>query len=242
VHNREPTHRLVINLLRPTLAGAPVTELPQSSGEVSGTAAGLPRTPAELPKTNAEPFGAARELPRTNAEHPRTNAEPVRTGVEIARAAEASVSFAPLERRRGRLRRESAARQVPATRHVASLLDLHDGDAVVERTFTLYYDDEPVLTSTSYLPSALAASMTVPNVEVGQLALEDHPVTSVALWLRTRMPDPAEFERLAMVKGTPVQVLTHSVVVEDGHREVPAAVVVISRGDRVYVEIKLDGR
>lgn len=194
VHNREPTHRLVINLLRPAHDGQPAAELPGG--------------------------------------------------------AETPVSFAAREHRRGRLRRESAVRQVPAARHIASLLGLRDGDPVVARTFTLFYDDEPVLMSTSYLPPTLAtltapdSDTAMPNVQVGQLALDGHSMTSVALRLRTRMPDPAEFDKLAMVKGTPVQVLTHSVVVQQGQREEPvrAAVEVVSRGDRVYVEIELDGR
>jgi DNA-binding GntR family transcriptional regulator len=215
VHNREPTHRLVIDLLGSALAGNPAAEHTGNSNA-------------------AEPHeGRASNLAGEPAPRLRAVAGP-------------PVSFAPIDRRYSRLRRESAARQVPAAKYVASLLGLHEGDAVVERTSTLFYDEEPMLTSTSYLPSTLAMDMRVPNVEVGQLALEGYPVTSAALRLRTRMPDPREFERLAMVKGTPVQVLTHCVDVENDHgggpARVRAAVEVVSRGDRVYVEIEFDVR
>lgn len=229
VHNREPSHRLVIDPLRPALAGNTATKhIGNTTGEHAGNEATEPgRKPAAEPHDERAPGHGGGPA-------------------QLRGVADTPVSFTPIDRRRSRLRRESAARQVSATKYVASLLGLREGDAVVERTFTLLYDDEPVLTSTSYLPSALAVDMSVPTVDVGQLALEGHRVTSAALRLRTRMPDPGEFERLAMVKGTPVQVLTHCVDVENNHRGEPgrvrAAVEVVSRGDRVYAEIELDVR
>jgi DNA-binding GntR family transcriptional regulator len=250
VHNREPTHRLMINLLPPALAGKPAARPPGTAAAPPGAATGSPGAATGSSGAATGSSGAATglpgatELPGEATGSPGAATRLPETATRLSGVAEPPVSFAPRERRHGRLRRESQARQVPAARHVASLLGLRDGDAVVERTLTLFYDDEPVLTSTSYLPPALAGGTAVPTVEVGQLALEGHQVTSVALRLRTRMPDPTEFENLAMVKGTPVQVLTHGVVVENGDHEEPvrAAVEVVSRGDRVYVEIKLGGR
>lgn len=173
------------------------------------------------------------------------------------RVAERPVSFIGFDR--GRMRRESATHRLPATRYVASLLEVPAGEEVVQRSVTVFDGDEPVLVSTSYLQPVLAVGSTVPEVEIGQLALVGRPVTSVDLGLRTRMPDPQEFEALGMVKGTPVLVLTHRVLVggpvEDGNGQRPdgrvnafagngredptavrAAVEVVARGDRVFVQ------
>lgn len=173
------------------------------------------------------------------------------------RVAERPMSFVGFDR--GRMRRESAAHRVPATRHVASLLEITAGEEVVQRSVTVFDGDEPVLVSTSYLPPALVIGSAVPKVEIGQLALVGRPVTSIDLGLRGRMPDPEEFAMLGMVKGTPVLVLTHRVLVgepaEDGNGQRPdgranafagngredatavrAAVEVVARGDRVFVQ------
>lgn len=175
----------------------------------------------------------------------------------VERVAERPVSFVGFDR--GRMRREATAHRLPATRYVASLLDVPEGEEVVQRSVTVFDGDEPVLVSTSYLLPVLAIGSTVPEVEIGQLALVGRPVTSVDLGLRTRMPDPQEFEALGMVKGTPVLVLTHRVLVggpaEDGNGQRPdgranafagngredstavrAAVEVVARGDRVFVQ------
>src|SRR5262249_44285613 len=158
----------------PASAGEPAAELPGVAAAPPEAATRLPSTSARLPGFAAAPPGAAAELPSTATELPGTAAQLPAFAAQLPAGAAAPVSFAPRQPRRGRLRGESAARQVPAARHIASLLGLRDGDAVVARTFTLFYDDEPVLTSTSYLPPALAApdsDTAMPNVEVGQLAL-----------------------------------------------------------------------
>lgn len=166
--------------------------------------------------------------------------------LEPERLGERPVSFAASQPPRGELRQVGVAGRVPASTQVASLLGVVEGEEIEQRRLTLVNGDEPVLTSTSYLPGALADGSPVPDVDVGQLALGGHPVTSVGLVLRARMPDPQEFDDLSMVKGTPVQVLTHHVLVGNGGRPggdpaVLAAVQVVSRADRVFIQIKLDG-
>jgi DNA-binding GntR family transcriptional regulator len=171
------------------------------------------------------------------------------------RLGERPVAFAAFERPRHEWRWLPVVSREPASRHVASLLGLADGDEIEQRSFVLLEGDEPVLKSTSYLPLALAdgpaalATGMASDIEVGQFALTGRSLTSVELVLRARMPDPSEFEDLAMVNGTPVHVLTHCVLVggdgrdgRDGWGAAPvrAAVEVVSRADRVFVQIQRD--
>jgi GntR family transcriptional regulator len=173
----------------------------------------------------------------------RLSGTPVRPALE--RVAETPISFAQGPKP-GRVSRQPAAGEVPASRQVAALLGLPAGEPVLRRSIKLVVGKEPVLTSDSYLPAGLvrqeAGDDSWTGVGIGQLALPGQAVTSVALEDRIRMPTPAELSELGMFRGNPVRVLSHAMLAttEDG-RSIRAAVVVVARGDRVFLRFALDG-
>jgi len=126
---------------------------------------------------------------------------------------------------------------VAVPRSVAMLLGLQPEVIMVERTMRLTIDDEPVLTSTSYLPVELANDGDGwQDAEVGQLALADHSVTAGRAKERSRMPTPEELETLDIDRGVPVKILSYPYQVLVDERAVRAGVIVTARGDRVFLQ------
>lgn len=121
---------------------------------------------------------------------------------------------------------------------LAAPVGLEFGTAVVERTTSVTVDDELVALSISYLPPELAAADDGDAwhaADIGQLAVVGHTLAPEPLTGRCRMPDPDERALLRVGKGVPMLILSRRYTVgEDGVR---AAVVVLARADRVFLNL-----
>jgi hypothetical protein len=140
----------------------------------------------------------------------------------------------------GDVTREWAERQVIVPEWVADVLGLRAGDPAVKRTMRLFVGQEPVLMSTSYVPVGLAEDDEGwREAEVGQLALTGSAARPIRFEERSRMPTPAEAELLNLPEEVPVLVLCHPYeVLTDPEASVPAGVLVVARGDRVYLRFR----
>lgn len=137
----------------------------------------------------------------------------------------------------GTERREWSQAAVAVPRRFAALLGLEPGARMVERVMKLAIDGEPILTSTSYLPVDLAVDDEGwQDVEVGQLALLGHTVTSEVLEEQSKMPTPAERTTLGMPKGVSVKIISYPCQVLLPDRTVAVGVIVLARGDRVRLQ------
>jgi GntR family transcriptional regulator len=111
--------------------------------------------------------------------------------------------------------RELSVDQVEVTEadppdHVRTLLALEDGARVVLRSRRYVLDGKPVLISRSWLPATIAAGTAIAEPDTGpggiyaRLAELGHEPVRFREDLRSRMPLPAETERLQIAGGTPV--------------------------------------
>jgi GntR family transcriptional regulator len=137
----------------------------------------------------------------------------------------------------GAARRECSQHTAAAPRQFARLLGLTAGEPMRQRSIKLIIGGEPVLIWTSYLPTDLAGDdQRWRAVEVGQLALVGYPVAAASPRLRIRMPTPTERDALGMARGMGVGVIIRPCQVRVDELTVPAGVIVLVRGDRVFLE------
>jgi hypothetical protein len=139
----------------------------------------------------------------------------------------------------GAAHRQCSQRTAAMPRQFATLLGLEAGGSMGERVITLLIDDEPVLTSTSYLPVELMDNSTQwHEVEIGKLAVTGSTVIPgefLESW--SRWPTPAERTALTIPKGAdiPVNIYSQTYHVQIGERRLPSGVIVLARGDRVIL-------
>lgn len=132
--------------------------------------------------------------------------------------------------------RSAEQRRTAVPRIFASLLGLEPGRILVERAITLAVSGEPILVSTSYLPlEAAGDDLRWREAEVGELAVTGARVLADPVEDRVRMPVPAESEALRIGRGVPVRVLSRRCRVQLDDQLVPAGVIVLARGDRVFL-------
>jgi hypothetical protein len=133
--------------------------------------------------------------------------------------------------------RNQCMKTVP--RQFARLLNLDPEVVMLERVITLFIDNEPILTSNSYLPVELVDdSKDWHEVEIGQLAVANHtvvPAEFIESW--SRWPTSAERKLFNIPKGAdrPVNLYTQTHQVSVDGRQLPAGVIVLARGDRVVL-------
>lgn len=151
------------------------------------------------------------------------------------RVAEPPISFTR-DPQAGAPVRTYAERRVGMPREYGRMLGLREGVDVVERRILLTIDREPVLASVSYVPVELADDgVRWRDVEVGQLALRGYAVTAEYVDERSRMPRPEEASLLGLRRGVPLKILSHPCWVMADERRVLAGVIVLARGDRVFL-------
>jgi GntR family transcriptional regulator len=132
--------------------------------------------------------------------------------------------------------RRAEQRRTAVPRIFATLLGLESGRILVERAITLAVGGEPILVSTSYLPlEAAGDDLRWREAEVGELAVAGARVLAEPVEDRVRMPVPAESEALRIGRGVPVRVLSRRCRVLLDDQPVPAGVIVLARGDRVFL-------
>lgn len=125
---------------------------------------------------------------------------------------------------------------VAVPRGYALPLGLPPGALMLERAIRVFVEDEPVLRSISYLPVDLAgAGEEWRHVEIGQLALTGHDVTSEYMEAHERMPTPIERTMLAMPKGVLMKIISHPCRVRLPERALLAGVIVLARSDRIRI-------
>jgi GntR family transcriptional regulator len=113
--------------------------------------------------------------------------------------------------------------------HIRALLDLPDelelDDAeprVIARSRRYVLDGKPVLLSVSYLPAEIAAGTMMEYQDAGpggiyaRLRELGHAPARFREDLRSRMPEPAEAERLELPPGTPVVDIVRTAYTADG--------------------------
>jgi GntR family transcriptional regulator len=100
--------------------------------------------------------------------------------------------------------------EADAPEHVRALLGLEQGARAVLRSRRYVLDGKPVLLSRSWLPAAIASGTPIARPDTGpggiyaRLADLGHAPARFREDLRSRMPLPAEAERLQVAAGTPV--------------------------------------
>jgi GntR family transcriptional regulator len=100
--------------------------------------------------------------------------------------------------------------EVDAPDHVRALLGLPEDAKVVLRSRRFVLDGKPVLVSRSWLPAAIALGTAIAQRDTGaggiyaRLTELGHAPARFREDLRSRMPLPAEIERLELSPGTPV--------------------------------------
>jgi GntR family transcriptional regulator len=100
--------------------------------------------------------------------------------------------------------------EVDAPEHVRGLLGLEPGARAVLRSRRYVLDGKPVLLSRSWLPAAIASGTSIAQPDTGpggiyaRLSDLGHAPTRFREDLRSRMPQPAEADRLQIAPGTPV--------------------------------------
>jgi GntR family transcriptional regulator len=159
-----------------------------------------------------------------------------RPGDRVAEPERSSFAFVQ-GLRAGQVRREWIERRAAVHRRLAAVLPLSPEDTVLERAMTLFVGDEPVLTSTSYLPLELPSDADGwRDVPIGELALVGLAAKPAWTDILPRMPTAAECEALAIGRGNPVQYLARPYEVLTGDaRSLTAGVLVVARSDRIYL-------
>ena len=100
--------------------------------------------------------------------------------------------------------------EADAPDHVRMLLELPEGAKAVLRSRRFILDGKPVLLSRSWLPAAIASGTAIAQPDTGaggiyaRLAELGRAPARFREDLRSRMPLPAETERLEIAPGTPV--------------------------------------
>lgn len=123
--------------------------------------------------------------------------------------------------------------EVTVPRQFAALLGLEPRTRMLSRSVKVSVDDEPILTSTSYVPVELANDEGWQNVPAGRLAVAGHEVRSEFLEDEQRMPTPTERAALGMPKGILLKIISHRCQVALPDQFVRAGVIVLARKDRV---------
>jgi GntR family transcriptional regulator len=112
--------------------------------------------------------------------------------------------------------------EADAPEHVRALLGLEQGAGVVLRSRRYVLDGKPVLLSRSWLPAAIASGTPIARPETGpggiyaRLADLGHAPARFREDIRSRMPLPAEADRLQIAAGTPVVEICRVAVDADG--------------------------
>jgi GntR family transcriptional regulator len=100
--------------------------------------------------------------------------------------------------------------EVDAPEHVRALLGLEQGASAILRSRRYILDGKPVLLSRSWLPAVIASGTAIAQPDTGpggiyaRLSDLGHAPARFREDLRSRMPQPAEADRLQIVPGTPV--------------------------------------
>jgi GntR family transcriptional regulator len=106
--------------------------------------------------------------------------------------------------------------------HVRALLGLEQGSSAVLRSRRYVLDGKPVLLSRSWLPTAIASGTPIARLETGpggiyaRLADLGHAPARFREDIRSRMPLPAEADRLQIAAGTPVVEICRVAIDADG--------------------------
>jgi GntR family transcriptional regulator len=112
--------------------------------------------------------------------------------------------------------------EADAPEHVRALLGLEQGARAVLRSRRYVLDGKPVLLSRSWLPAAIASDTPIAQPETGpggiyaRLADLGHAPARFREDIRSRMPLPAEADRLQIAAGTPVVEICRVAVDADG--------------------------
>jgi GntR family transcriptional regulator len=144
----------------------------------------------------------------------------------------------------GSVTREWSESDVEVSKWVARWLELETGATMLMRRLKLFVGGVPILMSTSFLPVGLTGGEGWRNMEVGQLALTEHAMTTTFVDDWSRMPTREEFERLNMFRGVPVLLVCRPCQVlpsPEAGSAVPAGVMIIARSDHVYICHSADG-
>jgi len=138
----------------------------------------------------------------------------------------------------GAVTREWTEADVEVPKWVARWLELEARTTMLSRRQKLSVGGVPILMSTSFLPVGLAGGDGWQHVEVGQLALTGHGMTTTFVDDWARMPMADEFEQLAMHRGVPVLLVSRPYQVlpsPEATSPVRAGVLVVARCDHVYI-------
>lgn len=112
--------------------------------------------------------------------------------------------------------------EVDAPDRVRALLALPDDARTVARSRRFVLDGKPVLLSRSWLPAAIASGTAIARSDTGaggiyaRLAELGHAPVRFREDLRSRMPLPAETERLEIAAGTPIVEICRVALDADG--------------------------
>ena len=112
--------------------------------------------------------------------------------------------------------------EAAAPSHVRSLLELPENADAVLRSRRFVLDGKPVLLSRSWLPAVIASGTAIAQPDPGaggiyaRLAELGHAPVRFREDLRSRMPLPAETERLEIAAGTPVVEICRVALDADG--------------------------
>lgn len=137
-------------------------------------------------------------------------------------------------------------REVPATSHLAELLEVAPGTPLLERRFTFRALGVPQQMSTSYYPLDMVSGTPVadperepwPGGNIAQLATLGITVTAVTESVSARMPLEEETQTLRIPSGVPVLTITRRMLA--GDRPVEAAVDIVIPADRAVLDYRID--
>ena len=138
----------------------------------------------------------------------------------------------------GPVTREWTEGGVEVPKWVARWLELEARTTMLRRRQKLSVEGVPILMSTTFLPVGLPGGDKWRDVEVGQLALTGHAMTTTFVDDWARMPTGEELEQLDMHRGVPVLLVCRPYLVlpsPEAASPVRAGVLVVARGDYVYV-------
>jgi GntR family transcriptional regulator len=134
---------------------------------------------------------------------------------------------------------------VEVSKWVARWLKLDVGTTMRRRRQKRLVGGVSILMSTSFLPVDLPGGEGWRDVEVGQLALTGHTMTTTFVDDWARMPTGEEFEQLGMHRGVPVLLVCRPYRVlpsPEATSPVRAGVLVVARCDYVYLRrLDVDG-
>jgi hypothetical protein len=137
----------------------------------------------------------------------------------------------------GAVTREWREGDVEVPKWVARWLEIEAGATMLRRRLKLFVGGVPILMSTSFLPVGLTGGEGWRDVEVGQLALTGHTMTTTFVEERTRMSMGEECDELDMPRGVPVLLVSRPYQVlpsSEATSPVRAGVLIVARGDYVY--------